>query len=174
VPMQKTMVAFDYIKSTRDYLDYLEEHIGNVEKAWKEIQEKCKHFHFIYDDNMFFWIDQEVMHHDESKFSIEEFVQYRQKFHKVEHELVKPGTFDQAWDHHKLFNDHHWETWTTKKYKIPYEWKVHCVHMIVDWVAMSYKTGITAKSYFKANNDLIKFPDYSIPFIEEVLDCLES
>ncbi len=44
------MQALDLIGKTREYLDYLEEHILNVDRAWKEIQKSCKHMKFIYDD----------------------------------------------------------------------------------------------------------------------------
>lgn len=170
--MLKSMVALDYIKNTRAYLDYLEEHINNVQKAWLLIQDKCKHMHFVYDDQMFFWIDDEVMRHDISKFSKEEFVPYRQRFHKVDGESVPLYSFDDAWEHHKVFNDHHWETWTTKEYKIPYEWKVHCVHMVIDWVAMSFKFGGTAKEYYEKNKENIILPDYAEIFLYEIFDNL--
>jgi len=42
------MEAYEYIKKTREYLDYLEDHIKNVEKAWEILQEKCKNKNFIY------------------------------------------------------------------------------------------------------------------------------
>jgi len=34
------------IKKTREYLDYIEEHYMNVQKAWKELQQKCKEMRF--------------------------------------------------------------------------------------------------------------------------------
>ena len=36
------------IKKTREYLDYIEEHYLNVQKAFKEIETKCKRMRFIW------------------------------------------------------------------------------------------------------------------------------
>ena len=40
------------IQKTREYLDYVERHILNVNKAWEELNIKCrlKGFNWIYDD----------------------------------------------------------------------------------------------------------------------------
>ena len=51
---QKSITEFnEIIQKTREYLDYLEEHYNNVQKAWKIIQDKCKDMPFIYDDFQF-------------------------------------------------------------------------------------------------------------------------
>ena len=48
------------IQKFRKYLDYIEEHYNNVQKAWKLLQEKCKSMNFIYDDHLFFTLDAEI------------------------------------------------------------------------------------------------------------------
>ena len=32
----------ELIQKTREYLDYVERHYNNVQKAWAELNEKCK------------------------------------------------------------------------------------------------------------------------------------
>ena len=32
----------ELLAKTREYLDYVERHYNNVQKAWKELNEKCK------------------------------------------------------------------------------------------------------------------------------------
>ena len=99
----------DEIQKTREYLDYLENHYNNVQKAWSILQDKCKHMNFIYDDFLHGTIDMEVKLHDISKLSQEEFVQYRVKFfptkeEKDNHHCLIDLAFDRAWKHHKKEN----------------------------------------------------------------------
>lgn len=168
------MFNFELLIKTRDYLTYLERHLLNVEKAWKELQKQCKDMRFVYDDYVFNWIDQEVRIHDLSKFDEAEFVQYRRKFFAIEGEEYNPKAFDEAWDHHKEHNPHHWENWTKQEYYNPYEWEVHCVHMVIDWMAMSYYFNDTAKEYYEKNKKEIQLPDYAVKFIREIFSRLEA
>lgn len=166
----------DKVKKTREYLDYLEEHYDNVQKAWKELQEKCKDMRFVYDDYMRGYINNEVNNHDMSKLSKNEFTQYRENFYPVDDKEKKNSDFSSAWEpweHHKENNLHHWENWTTKQFPDPYSWEVHCVHMVCDWMAMSYKFGDTAQEYYSKNKDKIILPDYAIAFIQEIFRRLK-
>ena len=168
------MKALETIQKTRDYLDYLEEHILNVQRAWKETQEACKGMSFMQDKELKDWIDKEIINHDLTKLSEHEFVQYRKKFHPCEHDKNVPyeQPFEQAWNHHLMFNDHHWQTWTNGDYLNPNEMKGHCVHMIVDWMAMGYKFDDNAKSYYEANKEKIYIPDHMIPWMYEIFNNL--
>lgn len=165
------MQALELINKSREYLDYLEEHILNIRKAWIELQLKCKEMRFIYDDYTYNWICSEVLEHDISKLTEFEFVQYRKAFYPTSSE----PKFDmaQAWEHHKSKNPHHWESWIKIQTPNPYEWEVHCVHMIVDWMAMGYKFGDSAKEYYETNKEKIKLPDYAVDFIYKIFERLE-
>jgi hypothetical protein len=166
------MKALKAIQKTREYLDYLEEHILNVKRAWLELQEKCSDMRFIYSDFFYHTIDSEVEHHDISKLSEHEFVQYRKWFFPVEEREKDRIAFDKAWKHHKENNLHHWETWTQKQYWDPNEWERHCVHMVIDWMAMGYKFGDTAQEYYERNKDKINLPRYAVDFIYEIFSKL--
>lgn len=167
------MKALDYISKTKEYLDYVERHILNVEKAWKIIKEKCKDMRFIYDDFFYFNLEQEIKYHDVSKLSEQEFVRYREAFYptKDEYENRNGKRLDlgKAWEHHKDNNLHHWESWTKANLKLhPCEWEIHCAHMVVDWVAMSYEFGDTAEKFYNKNKEKIKIPKYAEDFIKEI------
>ena len=166
------MKALELINKTREYLDYLEDHILNVQKAWTELQLKCKDMRFIYDDFVYNWIDGEVEAHDLSKLSEFEFVQYRKAFYPTTTEPEFDGS--QAWEHHKLQNSHHWENWTKKQSPNPYEWEVHCVHTVIDWMAMAYKFNDSARKYYENNREEIKLPDYAIDFIYKIFKRIEA
>jgi len=167
------MLTFELIDKTREYLDYIEGHVMNVHKAWKELQVKCSDMRFIYDDYVYRTIESEVERHDLSKLSEDEFVQYREFFYPCADEKKKPlGKF---WEHHKNNNQHHWENWTvTCNSDDPHEWEVHCVHMVIDWMAMGYQFGDTSQQYYEANKDKIKLPEYAVKFIYEIFERIDA
>jgi len=166
------MKALKLIKATRDYLDYLEEHILNVQKAWNEIQEKCADMSFFQCNKTRQQLALEINNHDVSKFSPEEFVQYRKHFFPISEYEKRTSNFNKAWEHHKKCNSHHWETWTYVQYGEPYEWKIDCVHMIIDWMAMGYKFNDTAQEYYEKNKDKINIPKYAEKFMYQIFERL--
>jgi hypothetical protein len=170
------MIILEEIKKTREYLNYIEEHVLNVKKAWEEIKLKCKDMSFMLVDYIYFLIDKEIEYHDISKMSEQEFIQYRKAFYPTESE-IKIGEYDmsEAWAHHKEHNTHHWENWTNTHDKDLIYWSnVHCVCMICDWMAMGYKFGDTAKTYYEKNKNKINIPKDMIPFMYEIFDRIES
>ena len=48
------MEILKQIEKTREYLIYIEEHVNNVDKAWKVVTYKCKDMRFIWDDFYYF------------------------------------------------------------------------------------------------------------------------
>jgi len=168
------------IDKTREYLSYIEDHYNNVQKAWKELQEKCKDMRFIWDDFVFMTISSSIKNHDISKLSKEEFIPYREEFFSTDKEkktmakLIK-DEFGQAWQHHQDLNDHHWQNWTISKNNYhPYFWEVCCVHMVADWMAMGYKFNDTAQSYYEKNKGEIVIPDYAEKFIYEIFTHIKE
>ena len=102
------MKGEDYIQSTRKYLDYLQEHLANVSKAFSELSEACDgKEHWVGDDCAWHTLHNEVVHHDLSKFTKEEFIQYRDNFFPVNDTDKKNSSFELAWENHKQENHHH-------------------------------------------------------------------
>lgn len=175
------------IKEIRKYADYVEKHINNINKAWANVQTKCKSFRFISDDYVFFTIDGLIKTHDASKLSAEEFIPYADWFygdygknwdsfdtvHEEEHNRIKLA-FDNAWKHHLENNMHHWQSWGSKEFYNPYEAEIHCVCMLCDWIAMSYEFGDTASDYYSKNKHKIILPEWADSFIISVLNTVES
>lgn len=163
------MEILDMIQKTREYLDYIEEHVLNVQKAWDALKLKCRDMRFIYDDFFYFSISKDIEYHDLSKLSENEFVQYRRAFFPTKTE--PKYELGKAWDHHKAYNPHHWENWTDvypKCFTHPDDWEINCVHMVCDWMAMGYKFGDTAQEYYEKNKEKIKLPDVAVSFIYEI------
>ncbi len=169
--IKKTRKILSQINKTRDYLNYIENHIWNVQKAWNLLKQKCKDMRFIHDDWYFNSINNLIENHDLSKLSEFEFIQYRKRFFPTEKEKeigIDVKIFEKAWEHHKENNPHHWENWTKQKFKNPYEWEIHCVCMVCDWIGMSFEFGDSAQEYYEKNKNKIELPDYAIDFIYEI------
>jgi len=165
----RKMEGQECIDNTRKYLDYLEEHLNNIAKAFQEVSEACDGMAWVGDDYTWHSLRREVEMHDLSKFSKEEFTQYRDKFFTSFEEFADKDSinleFDKAWDNHKKENHHHWETATTED---------DIVHMIVDWTAMGYKFGDTAQKYYEANMDDIKVDKKHLPFMYEIFKRISN
>lgn len=159
------------IAKFREYLDYIERHYDNVQKAWKMINDKCAGFRFLYDDFVWHSINLEVKSHDMSKLSEQEFTQYRQYFFPCKNEEKNKLLFEGAWENHKNNNDHHWQKWVKESQGFPYA-DMYLVMNIVDWVAMGFEFGNTAREYYENNKDKIDFPDWAIDQMNKIFDCI--
>ena len=157
----------EYLKQTRAYCDYLEEHFNNIARAFDEVYSKCKHLPFFADDYNYHTLYNQVEYHDLSKFMAEEFTQYRNQFFPAQGvpTIEKANAFTLAWIHHYSSNRHHWESAVND---------IDVMHMIIDWTAMSYKFGGTAQSYYEANQHKIKLNSNLIEFMHTIFNYLKD
>lgn len=166
------MEGLKYTKAIRAYCDYIDRHLLNVSTSWIRLAEACKDMRFVYDDYVFHSIDAEVRTHDLSKFSEAEFIQYQRTFYPAEG--LAPGSLGLAWIHHQEENPHHWQRWTREKYTSPYEAEVHCVGMVIDWMAMGLEFDNTAEEYYESHKDEIHLPRWAASFIGEIFKRLRA
>jgi hypothetical protein len=138
----------------REYLDYIKEHRELVKKAFSIVHEVIK-AEVEYDyETMEMLIEQ----HDLSKYSAEEFTQYKAKFYPTkvekENEEYLEDDFNKAWEHHKKYNFHHMETineCVSERMRFCY-----LIEMLCDWLAMSMKFKNDFRKYFTENIEEIK------------------
>lgn len=198
------MQALEYVKWFREYLDYVEDHIKNIDTAWIMVRNACnkaamegRAFHFMADDFLYWDIDYHVRTHDLSKFSAEEFVAYAVWFKSDygiklrEKVAVVPATqvdsltlklhsdaqrdFLAAWEHHKKCNSHHWENWTTTPERYPNEHTVHLVCMVIDWTAMAIAFKERPySSYYDKQCTKINLPEWADKTVRRLFAELES
>jgi len=164
------------INASRAYLDYIHEHISNVNAAFAEVTMACKDLPSIASDQMFPLLKEEVLNHDISKLSSEEFSQYRDAFYPAEGER-KVKLADSAWANHQEKNNHHWQTIMSKPDTPIGIREMHLAHMVIDWTAMSYRFGGTAQSFYEqemATGDKIKLSKDDVAFIYIVFNRLEK
>ena len=149
----KRMRGHDYIDKSREYLDYIEEHLDNVAAAFNELSEACNGKEAWVGDDFSWWsVKAEVEGHDLSKFTKEEFVQYRDNFFPVS-------------ESDKEKNHHHHET--AANY-------IDLIHMVIDWMAMSYKFGDSPRGFYLKTKPEMKLDDDQHAFVGRLFDHLES
>lgn len=175
------MKGFENIMRIRQYLNYLENHLIYVQHAWLIVQKYCHDLEFMQDAEIVEQIQKNVENHDLSKFSIEEFIPYQQRFFPTERDVYNTSKkFDMAWTHHKQFNDHHWENWTVDGFvngaKLKKDGKiVACVHMIVDWIAMGLGNSDAgrkdnAREFYEKSKTNITFPNWAVVLMYKIFD----
>lgn len=168
------MNALSVIDKTMEYLEYLKVHILHVEQAFVYVSDKCNKFDVFTNTSQYDKLSMEVLNHDMSKLSVDEFVQYRKYFFPTDTENRKDLEllFNNSQIHHKSNNSHHWENQTLSFNKNDDEQKIHCFHMVIDWVAMSYKFGGTAEQYYNENKSKIDIPAYAMDYLDKILQRL--
>jgi hypothetical protein len=163
------MKTLEVIQKTKEYLDYVEEHVKNVQKAWEVIKKHCTDLPFVYNEKIRKHIDLEIELHDLSKLSAMELVQYRNNFYPCDDEPKNEKAFARAWEHHKHNNHHHWEMWTTKIYEGNMK-AINTVHNVCDWVAMGIKFGDSAIEYYENNKSTIDISAEGMHFMADIFD----
>lgn len=156
------------------YQDYLTGHIDNVKKMVDLIIDTC-------DDNQFIQEEKETLrniaeHHDESKYSDEEYFPYLRHFYPTRPEdEAKTEEFEQACRHHILCNKHHWDYWidpnTLELRDIPEDdrvYKLYCVERVADWLSMAAQHNEDKLHWYENNKDSIKMPDWAFEFIDYI------
>lgn len=130
---------------------YLADHIANVGKALVWMMDNLKDKNLINENAMYTAFDN-VMRHDESKTSSEEYDAYDAYFYGGNRSYKVCEDFDYAWLHHQKLNPHHWQYWvlieddgeesiggySLKPLLMPLE---YVYEMIADWWAFSLKNG---------------------------------
>ena len=144
----------------QEYLNYIEEHINNVKKAWSNLISITASQSFLagFDNSrqLIAITADNIKVHDKSKYSEEEFEPYRRHFHFIDEKEKEDSTaeFEKAWDHHKENNMHHWNWWAKSGNKniMPVNF---IVEMCCDWIAMSMKFGGDAYHWYLKQDDIV-------------------
>ena len=168
-----------WLEQTSAYMEYIATHKQNVILAWEELKKAVSGIKLFQSQSILIQMENRVYCHDDSKFTEEEFLPYRQHFYPVEGEAIDPDEFEKAWKLHYSRNPHHWQHWVDENGKFYPSYAVEekiCAYleMICDWQAMSYVKGGSAAKYYNENKEKIKIDPNWLPFVEEVLDCLET
>lgn len=163
------------IEKTREYLDYIERHYDNVQKAHKFIVDVCANdLRWHLDPCLLSYVAMAVFEHDISKLSHEEFIPYRESFFSIDDEEKEKSSMQEAWKHHKKANDHHWQNWTNLDDEERVVRHVAFIHMVIDWQAMTYEFGGSIQSYYEGNKDKIKLPNWAERDLHLIFKCISN
>ena len=169
-----------------EYLDYIKEHVLNVQKAF--------YLHFLpllESDHISEKISDEtfkdaiknastlVIEHDASKYGDEEFDGYREKYYPTAREKSDPEFEEKAkerseiaWIHHYSNNPHHPMYWVNKETNEPIDMELsYIIEMICDWEAMSMKYRSDTQEWYKnkAEKEKRAMTNWTKDMVEEIL-----
>lgn len=172
-----------------NYLNYIKEHIQNVIKAFEIF------FQPILEDptvmiNSEYYSDQEfrdacriaeenIQHHDDSKFSDDEFDGYRAKYFPTKAEEVDDdfqklvnSAYQNSWYHHYKHNHHHPLYWMDEETNTPKDMSLDAIiEMICDWEAMSIKMGQDTLDWYEnhAQDEKKAMTEKTKSIVEDIL-----
>lgn len=142
--------GFSYIEKTEEYLDYLRDHFSFIEEAFDLVRtalgDSDEHAEIVTSSKF----KTSVENHDLSKFSSEQFTQYRDMFFPVD--IVTPEikeSFREAWARHEQVEEHH--VFALNDISRSEDHDLIAYHLVIDLIAMSYAKGGSPKEFYKEN-----------------------
>ncbi len=159
-----------------EYLEYLHQHISNVNIAWKSVlRPKVA---TLTSDEELSYIDKCILMHDKSKYDRIEFIPYLNHFYPHLDYPDCTSDYDFAWLHHQNINPHHWQYYVLIKdcgdidiLDMPLS---YVCEMLCDWHSFSYKDlESTAFNWFKSNSDNMMLSNNTLDIIYKLIDVLK-
>lgn len=170
-------VAEAKLKKSDEYMEYINTHIANVQRAFEEISNKLltkvDKSDPIYEAIMI--LRNRISSHDESKYSDEEFEAYRKNFYPINDEEREENrdAFELAWKHHYASNSHHPEHWIDA-YGDPINMSVaDVIEMICDWESFKYIDKGSAKEWWEKRGNSIVITGSTRDLVTRVFTLLE-
>ena len=119
------------MNTQEQYKNYVINHIDNVKKGFDMLLPYLTIFNLS--EHELNELKHNVEHHDDSKFSNEEFLPYAEYFYGNKTEVAKKN-FKIAVKIHKERNSHHPEYWEAKNLAMP---PIAIIEMVLDWYSFS-------------------------------------
>lgn len=175
---------------SREYDEYLREHIGAVQKGWAWMEENLlnqegfddwirKQYSEEFDPIDIFEIRELVQHHDDSKTDPEEYFPYDDYFYlkKNNRSFEVVERFNRAFLFHMHRNPHHWQYWVLtddskgdgeKAIEMPLS---YIFEMICDWWSFSWRADdlTTIFKWWDEHKDWIRFHKRTRRTVEYIL-----
>lgn len=146
----------------QEYISYINEHRRNVLAACMQYDVAlCKALNISIHS-----LTANILEHDKSKFSEEEFNAYRNYFHPCSGEEKDEEAFNKAWEHHYSNNPHHPEYWYNQGKDMP---PVYIAEMLLDWQAMKMKFGGNNYDYYMKTRDKKPFSENTRKILDVVV-----
>ena len=156
-------------KKDVEYLDYINKHVNMVKQKFEEIfiplLDKEIVSVLISSEDLHNAINEakdKVAHHDDSKFSDDEFDGYRARWYPTikekngddEYQKLIQEKYDKAWENHYTTNEHHPKHWVNKETGVPTTMSLPAIiEMICDWEAMSARFNTNTLDWYEKDAD---------------------
>ena len=163
-----------------EYDLYLKEHRGNVEKAYRWLQENLPDL--IPTSNLCDIEHQMCFDHDASKNKPDEYRAYDAYFYGNNRSYQVVQDFNYAWLLHIHRNPHHWQYWVLicddpdkgeSILDMPY---VYILEMICDWLSFSLSKGDLTEifKWYDDHKDYMKLSEKTRKTVEDILDRIRE
>lgn len=163
---------------SKQYDNYLEQHISNVAKGFNWIRENLPEL--LKDDFNYEW--QICYNHDRSKTEPDEYEAYDKYFYGGNRSYAVVQDFRRAWLTHIHRNPHHWQHWILinddpKEGEIimdmPYN---YIIEMICDWWAFSWSKGKLDEifAWYDEHKNYMKLSDKTRKTVDDILNTLKT
>ena len=178
------------LEKEQEYLDYINNHIENVNKAFKMYMLPILNMNnistLISDEELkdsIRRLEPLIDTHDASKFSDAEFDGYRMRWHPTATEEAKQKEdpelamtirerYEKCWEHHYTTNAHHPKHWLNLETGISEDMSLDAiVEMLCDWEGMSLKFGTSTLKWYeeKAKDEKAVLSAKSKQIVEDLL-----
>lgn len=165
---------------SRDYDLYLNQHKGNVAKAFYWIRENLPEL--LIDNDTVSYESQICFEHDASKSELDEYFAYDAYFYGGNRSYQVVQNFNIAWLLHIHRNHHHWQFWILHNddpdegmviLDMPYK---YILEMICDWWSFSFYKGDLREifGWYDERKDYIKLSDKTRKIVDSILDKIRN
>lgn len=165
------MIIIEQEDRSPEYDEYIDTHIDNVVKAWKEILRSA-----VDDRDVVNNVDFTIDSHDASKREPIEYEPYLNHFYPVNGGDIpdEDPEFDKAWLNHIRNNPHHWQHWVLIRDSggivgIDMPMEAIC-EMLCDWSSFQFTGKGTANEWYKKNKDKMILSDTTREIVEDLLN----
>lgn len=160
----------EFTTQEKRYLNYIKDHIAKVRKSFDERIHVIERVLGLSSAEMQEMITR-IENHDLSKYTVDEFPNYRNWFYPDEGEVKNDAGFAWAWTHHWKNNDHHPEFWVRNNTPLPMT-KTAIAEMILDWEAMSRAFGGNPRTWFEQSGKSLPFHPETLQIVKRALNII--
>lgn len=162
------------------YKEYLTKHVQGVKDVYKNIMYDVLLKESDLTVEELHEIEEIIGHHDESKYSEEEWGAYRDHFYDPEKNPRSGSTqFDLAWNHHQNSNPHHWQYWClindvdnpqVQPLDMPLK---YIIEMLCDWQSAGNFYGNTAYQWYEKQKNRMILSENTREIVEKYIEYLK-
>ena len=163
------------------YLEYLNDHIRNVENGLHWMDDNLIKQEINVTDIDFSIALNNAPQHDYSKYKESEYEPYDTYFYGGNRSYAVKTAFDRAWLHHQNSNPHHWQYWVLINdddgKNRPLEMPVPFVlEMIADWWSFSWRSGNLKEvfDWYESHKNKMLLHEKTRKLVEDILKAIKE